>query len=165
MKLYPLTLKFSGEFSKLEAPFLSYYYRKSLSQLRRFLILGAILYAFFGILDALLMPEKKYTLWFIRFIIIGPVLFGTLAISFSNFFERYMQPIMASVLILAGGAIIAMIAIAPVPIQLLLLCRPDACFNMGLHFRSYIVSLGIVCRLATGYIIRNCGYLDNSNAP
>jgi extracellular factor (EF) 3-hydroxypalmitic acid methyl ester biosynthesis protein len=115
MKLHPLTLKFSGESSKLEAPFLSYYYRKSLPQIRRFLILGAILYAFFGILDAVLMPEKKYTLWFIRFIIIGPVLFGTLRISFSKSFERYMQPIMATVLILAGGGLIAMIAIAPVP--------------------------------------------------
>ena len=79
MKLHPLTLKFSGESSKLEAPFLRDYYRMSLSQVRIFLILGAILYASFGILDALLMPEQKYTIWFIRFIIICPVLLGTLA--------------------------------------------------------------------------------------
>lgn len=117
MKLHPLTLKFSGESSKLEAPFLSYYYRMSLPQLRRFLVLGALLYGFFGILDALLMPEQKYTLWFIRFVIVCPVLLGTLRASFSKSFERYIQPFLTGVLILAGGGIVCMIVIAPIPIN------------------------------------------------
>ena len=84
MKLNSLTLKFSGESSKLEAPFLSYYYRMSLPQLRIFLILGSLLYASFGILDAVLMPEQKYTIWFIRFIIVCPVILGMLLASFSK---------------------------------------------------------------------------------
>jgi diguanylate cyclase (GGDEF)-like protein/PAS domain S-box-containing protein len=117
MKLHPLTLKFSGESSNLEAPFLSYYYRMSLPQLRRFLFLGALFYALFGILDALLMPEQKNITWFIRFVIVCPVLLGTLRASFSNFFERYMQPFLTGVLILAGGGIIFMIIIAPIPIN------------------------------------------------
>jgi diguanylate cyclase (GGDEF)-like protein/PAS domain S-box-containing protein len=117
MKLHPLTLKFYGQYSYLETPFLSHYYRVSLPQLRRFLVLGALLYAFFGILDALLMPEKKYIMWFIRFIIVGPVLFGTLWASFSKYFERYMQPFMMGVLIMAGGGIVCMIAMAPTPIN------------------------------------------------
>jgi diguanylate cyclase (GGDEF)-like protein/PAS domain S-box-containing protein len=117
MKLHPLTLKFSGESSKLEEPFLSYYYRMSLPQIRRFLVLGALLYGFFGILDALLMPEQKYTLWFIRFVIVCPVLLGTLRASFSKSFERYIQPFLTGVLILAGGGIVCMIVIAPIPIN------------------------------------------------
>ena len=117
MKLHPLTLKFSGESSKLEEPFLSYYYRMSLPQLRIFLILGSLLYASFGILDAILMPEQKYTIWFIRFIIVCPVILGMLLTSFSKSFERYMQPFLAVVLILAGGCIIFMIVIAPIPIN------------------------------------------------
>jgi len=52
MKLHPLTLKFSGESSQLEERFLNDYYEASLSQVRITMILGAILYAAFGALDA-----------------------------------------------------------------------------------------------------------------
>ncbi len=117
MKLHPLTLKFSGESSHLEALFLSHYYKVSLPQLRRFLVLGALLYALFGILDALLMPAHKHAIWFIRFIIVGPVLFGTLWASFSKSFERFMQPFMTGVLVMAGGGIVWMTAIAPTPVN------------------------------------------------
>jgi len=117
MKLHLLTLKFSGKSSSLEALFLYNYYRVSLPQIRIFLILGALLYAAFGILDALLMPQQKYTVWFIRLVIVCPLLLGTLLISFSNFFERYMQPILAGILIIAGAGIICMIAIAPPPVS------------------------------------------------
>ena len=117
MKLNPLTLKFSGESSNLEEHFQRYYYRESLFQLRIVLILGALLYALFGILDALLMPEQKYIIWFIRFIVICSVLFGALLASFLKYFERYMQPFLTGVLILAGAGIICMTAIAPIPVS------------------------------------------------
>ena len=164
MKLNPLTLKFSGESSKLEAPFLSYYYRMSLPQLRIFLILGALLYASFGILDALLMPEQKYTIWFIRFVIVCPVLLGTLLASFSKSFERYMQPLLAVVLILAGGGIILHDCYCPDTDQLLLLCRPDACFHVGLHLHPRSVPLGFISRMGAGVVVRNRGHLDQSDA-
>lgn len=117
MKLHLLTLKFSGKFSHLESLFLNHYYRFSLPQIRIFLILGALLYATFGILDAILMPQQKNTIWFIRFVVVCPLLLVVLLISFSNFFERYMQPILASILIIAGGGIICMVAIAPPPVS------------------------------------------------
>jgi PAS domain S-box-containing protein len=63
------------------------------------------------------MPEQKSTIWFIRFVIVCPVLFGTLLASFSKSFERYMQPLLAGVFILAGGGIICMIVIAPPPVN------------------------------------------------
>lgn len=62
MKLHLLTLKFSGNSSKLEEPFLSDYYRVSLPHIRISMVLGALLYAAFGILDAVLMPEQKSTM-------------------------------------------------------------------------------------------------------
>ena len=117
MKLHPLTLKFSGESSKLEAPFLSNYYRVSLPQIRISMVLGALMYAAFGILDVILMPEQKSTMWFIRFVIVCPVIFGTFLASFSKYFERCMQPLLAGALILAGGGIICMIVIAPPPVN------------------------------------------------
>jgi len=116
MKLHPVTLKFIDESAALEKPFLSDYFQSALPQSRIFLIIGALLYGAFGILDALLMPEQKFAIWLIRFIIIGPCLVGVLLISFSDRFEKYMQPILAFAYILAGAGIIAMIAIAPAPV-------------------------------------------------
>ena len=112
-----LTLKFSGNLSKLEAPFQSDYYRVSLLPIRISLVLGMLFYAAFGILDAVLMPEQKYTIWFIRFVIVCPALVGTLLASFLKSFERYMQPLLASVFILAGGGIIYIIVLAPSPVN------------------------------------------------
>ena len=117
MKLHPLTLKYSGESSNLEEPFLHDYYKVSLLPVRIFLISGAILYAAFGILDALLMPEQKFIIWLIRFIVVGPGLVGVLIISFSRIFEKYMQPVLAFAYILAGGGIVCMIFIAPPPVS------------------------------------------------
>ena len=117
MKLHLLTLKFSGDLSKLEAPFLSDYYRVSLLHIRISLVLGALLYAAFGILDALLMPEQKNTIWFIRFVVVCPAICVTFLASFSKSFERYMQPLLAGVFILAGVGVIGIIAIAPPPVN------------------------------------------------
>lgn len=113
MKLHPITLKFSGKSSHLEEPFLNEYYYISLSNIRVFLILGAVLYAAFGILDAVLMPAQMFYIWFIRFIVIGPGLFGVLLISYSEAFKKHMQAVLAFAFMLAGGGIICMIAVAP----------------------------------------------------
>jgi diguanylate cyclase (GGDEF)-like protein/PAS domain S-box-containing protein len=113
MKLHPLTLKFTGESSKLEESFLKDYYKISLSQIRLFLILGAVLYAAFGILDALLMPEEETVMWIIRLIVIGPGLAGVLLVSYSELFEKHMQAVLAFSYTLAGTAIICMIIAAP----------------------------------------------------
>jgi diguanylate cyclase (GGDEF)-like protein/PAS domain S-box-containing protein len=115
IKLHPITLKFSGDSFYLEDLFLKDYYKISLSQIRLFLVLGAVLYAAFGVLDALLMPQQKFIIWFIRFIVIGPGLAGVLLISFSNVFEKYMQAVLAFAYTIAGAGIISMIVIAPPP--------------------------------------------------
>ena len=78
MTLNPLTLKFSGESWHLEEPFLEDYYKVSLTHVRVLLILGAVLYGAFGVLDALVMPKQMYSMWLIRFVVIGPGLVGVL---------------------------------------------------------------------------------------
>jgi len=62
MKINWLTLKFSGDSSNLEKPFQQEYRRTSLPHIRISLILAALFYSAFGILDALLMPELKHTI-------------------------------------------------------------------------------------------------------
>ena len=117
MKLHPITLRFSDEHAHLEALFQKDYYRISLSTMRLFVFLGAVLYASFGILDAYVMPEQKIIIWFFRFIIVGPVLLGVLLISFTRLFKKYMQPILAALYVLAGTGIVAMIVVAPPPVS------------------------------------------------
>lgn len=117
MKLNRVTLKFSGESSHLEEPFLKDYYEVSLTHVRILLVLGAVLYAAFGVLDAMVMPEQMFTIWMIRLVVIGPGLVGVLLLSFSGLFEKYMQPILAFAYILAGLGIISMIVVAPPPVS------------------------------------------------
>ncbi len=117
IKLHPITLRFTGEVSHLEEPFLRNYYKISLSQIRLFLIMGAVLYAAFGVLDALLMPQQKFVIWFVRFIVIGPGLAGVLLISYSYVFEKYMQAVLAFAFTIAGAGIISMLVIAPPPVS------------------------------------------------
>ncbi len=117
MELHPLTLKFAGESAYLEGPFLKDYYRSSIAHIRTMMVLGGILYAAFGVLDALLMPEQMFTIWIIRLFVIGPGLVGVLLISFSKLFEKYLQFVLAFAYILAGGGIISMIVLAPPPVS------------------------------------------------
>jgi putative nucleotidyltransferase with HDIG domain len=117
MNLHPLTLKFTGESAHLEDPFLKDYYQLSLFHIRMFMILGGVLYAAFGVLDALLMPRQMMMIWLIRLIVIGPALVLVLLVSFTNIFEKYIQPVLALAYILAGGGIVAMIVVAPPPVS------------------------------------------------
>jgi hypothetical protein len=86
MKLNRLTLQFSGESSLLEQPFLKKYYESSIPYIQTIMVLGCILYAAFGILDALLVPEQMFTFWIIRLIIISQGLACVFLISFSDTF-------------------------------------------------------------------------------
>ena len=68
---------------------------------------GAVFYAGFGILDALLMPDAKYVAWFIRFVIVSPSLLAVAGLTYSRVFRPCSQPLMAAVIVLAGGGILA----------------------------------------------------------
>ena len=69
--MHPMTLRFPGD---LEGTFLEDYFHKSLNPIRFSLVLGIVLFALFGILDILLIPEVKETVWFIRFTIVAMTL-------------------------------------------------------------------------------------------
>lgn len=117
MKLDFVTLRFTGDLSHLEPQFHGEYFRTALPFNRIALLVGLFFYSVFGILDAFLIPENKSTTWLIRFAIVDPVIIGTFLVSFSKFFERYANPLMAFATVTAGGGIIFMIIIAPPPVN------------------------------------------------
>ncbi|MBW2094584.1 MAG: response regulator [Deltaproteobacteria bacterium] len=114
MEIHPIFLSFPDE---LEKDFQSDYYRNSLKTVRFSLLAGIVLYSFFGILDARLVPELKTTLWAIRFGVVCPFLLGVIGFSYFPIFRHFFQFSVASAMIVAGSAIIYMIAILPPPVN------------------------------------------------
>ena len=93
---------------KLEKDFLEDYLNKSLTHTRVALLLAIFFYGIFGILDAWLVPEEKFSLWFIRFAVFIPYTLLIALFSYSKNFKKYLQPANASVVLLAGIGIIGM---------------------------------------------------------
>jgi PAS domain S-box-containing protein len=111
-KMNVLTLSFQED---LEEAFQKEYSQKSLRHIQVALILAIFFYGIFGILDAWIAPGDKYKLWFIRYAIFCPYVFSIFLFSFSKRFIKYMQGLVASMILIAGLGIIAMILIAPNP--------------------------------------------------
>ncbi len=111
-KMNVLTLSFR---ENLEGAFQEEYSQKSLRHVQVALILAIFFYGIFGILDAWIAPGEKYKLWFIRYAIFCPYVLSIFLFSFFKRFIKYMQCLVASMILIAGLGIIAMILIAPNP--------------------------------------------------
>jgi two-component system cell cycle sensor histidine kinase/response regulator CckA len=114
MEVNPITLSFSGN---LEEAFLEDYCKNSLSLVRFSLMIGIMMYGFFGILDAQLVPDMKEQLWTIRFAVVCPVLLAVILFSYSSHFKKYFQLVVSIAMVMAGLGIIAMISIIPPPVN------------------------------------------------
>ncbi|MFH2131695.1 MAG: PAS domain S-box protein [bacterium] len=112
VKVNLLTLSFPRE---LEAEFLSQYYLKSINHTRLATLVAIFFYSLFGFLDAWLVPLEKENLWFIRYALFLPFALTILLFSFTKYFEKWVQPANAAVILGAGLGIIGMILIAPPP--------------------------------------------------
>ena len=110
VQLNLLSLSFPEEFEKF---FKEDHFNKSLRHVRITLILSILFFGIFGILDAWIVPEAKYQLWFIRYVVYCPFALLVLFFSYSKSFKTYMQVCIASVVGLAGLCIIAMIVLVP----------------------------------------------------
>ena len=117
MKVNIFTLAFEGEDKHLEAGFLEYHFQNTINVFRIAFVIGAFLYAIFGILDAILMPEVKYQTWIVRYVVVIPALLLTVWFSYSIHFRKFWAISFIILLIIAGAGIIYMIAIAPYPVN------------------------------------------------
>jgi len=99
----------------LEAEFRRFYYRTFMGRIRLSLALGFCLYAVFGILDAYVAASVKHYMWFIRYAVICPVIVGSLVSTYTSWFTRCGQLLIAIPVGLGGLGIVVMILIAPPP--------------------------------------------------
>lgn len=117
MRLNWLTLRFTGAAASLENYFYEDYVAASLVNLRISLAAGILMYGGFGILDFLMMPEHTLIPWLIRYLVVCPSLAAMLIITCFPRLYRYIQPLMSFVVTLGGLGIVAMIAVAPEPVN------------------------------------------------
>ncbi len=115
--LHPLTLRFQGSLAHLENSFYEEYFQASLPIIRCSLVFAIFLFAVFGILDAYLLPDKKTTIWLIRYAVLCPLTVCVFLLSFTKVFKNTMQLVIASSVVVAGSGIIAMTVIAPPPVS------------------------------------------------
>jgi signal transduction histidine kinase len=95
-----------------EAAFRLDYASKSLFSVRFGLLLGAVLYALFAVLDIWMLPESWRSAHWIRFAVVVPVCLGALALTFVERVRGHLQALVSTFVIVGGLGIIAMIALA-----------------------------------------------------
>lgn len=112
--LNPVTLTFAS--SELEKKFLESYHQRSIIRFRWAVVLGVFLYSIFAILDSVSVGPLWPWIWFIRFAVVNPVLIVCFLLSFKkSFFVRRYQGLASLLILVAGGGILAMLALIPAP--------------------------------------------------
>jgi signal transduction histidine kinase len=112
-RLNKLSLRFVNR--NFERRFAQTHLREALSLVRLSLVLGALIYALFGILDAHIMKPVLTELMLIRFGVVIPVLLGVAAFTYSRHFTTAAAPILSAAFLVAGGGIVVMTIIGPSP--------------------------------------------------
>src|SRR5262249_35294446 len=130
-KMNRLTLRFTED---LEDEFCHEYNQKSLKQVRYPWLIAIFLYAIFGLLDQVLVPEAKAVIWIIRYAIILPVLVCVYLLSFWKHFIERMQLFLSGCVVIGGLGIIAMIAVAKPPGSYLYYAGLILCTMFGYTF-------------------------------
>lgn len=100
MAVHPFTLAFVAPRADLESAFLSDLQRRALPQQRFAAILTTFFYACFALLDAVVAPELKHHLWWVRFAVVCPVF---LLIYLLSYWRRFLPYFHFAVL---GGALV-----------------------------------------------------------
>jgi signal transduction histidine kinase/CheY-like chemotaxis protein len=75
--------------------------------------LGAIYYGVFGFLDAMVMPEMKQELYFIRFFVVIPAILLLIILSFTPKFKKWWQLAAVLATVISGVGIVIMTIITP----------------------------------------------------
>jgi PAS domain S-box-containing protein len=117
MRLHPITLAFREPHRRLEGPFSKFYFQKTLGQVRLALAISVLLFAIYGIIDALVVPDKKDLFWVMRWGIVCPIGLALWGFTYSRHAFRYLQPALCLGTLACGLVMIAMLVLAPLDKQ------------------------------------------------
>jgi class 3 adenylate cyclase len=109
--IHGLTLRFPPD---LERRFGTDYFRKSVGQVRIGQLVGAGVYGAFAIIDPWVIPDVAPQVWALRAVVIAcfALVFGA---TFAPDFQRWMQPAVIAIVLVAGLSMVVVIVIAPSP--------------------------------------------------
>jgi diguanylate cyclase (GGDEF)-like protein len=99
----------------LETFFFEDYFKKTGSLARWSLLLGIFLYAIFGIIDCLILPDIRREVWFIRYCLVCPLAVGIYFLTFTAYFRKFMQTLLVFTGLAGSAGLVAMIVITPSP--------------------------------------------------
>jgi two-component system cell cycle sensor histidine kinase PleC len=89
--------------------------RDSMFFIRLYLLAGTALYILFGMLDAQVSGKALPMVFFIRYVIVTPILLTDCILSFTRLFEKIGQYVLALQMAASGLGVVAMTAIMPAP--------------------------------------------------
>src|SRR5690349_1108262 len=115
VRMHPVTLRFDDK--DLEREFQDEYYDRTLVQVRLALVVGALLYGLYGIVDFWLAPLQRTTIWAIRYLVVAPAALVALGFSYNKHFRRYRESTLTLVILIAQLGIVGMTAITPQPMS------------------------------------------------
>jgi len=106
--IHSFTLSFDPP---VEGEFMDDFLEKSLGQIRLTIIIGALFYSGFGILDAVVTPAAMKTLWAIRFAGFLPISALLFLLTYARPFRRVWQGALSLWCLLGGLGIVGMIGV------------------------------------------------------
>jgi two-component system, cell cycle sensor histidine kinase PleC len=106
----PLTLGFEND--RTERQFRMADLSRGLPTIRVFVAAAMVLYGAFGILDCYVIPEVKVAAWFIRYVVVCPLLLSVVCLTYSPRFARVAQVALSVCVLASGAGILVMIALA-----------------------------------------------------
>ncbi|HEY8352066.1 MAG TPA: HAMP domain-containing sensor histidine kinase [Sphingomonadales bacterium] len=112
-EIRPWSLRFANE--DIERRFIAERLERSLTGIRLFLSVGAMLYCLFGFLDYLVLGEDTTTAWIIRYGALTPVLLIVFGLTYTPIFKRIAEFALGFAMFSAGFGIIAMTALVGPP--------------------------------------------------
>lgn len=111
MDINRVTLNFTHK--QREADYQNYFYQNSHVASRISFLLTSLLYSLFGYVDYISTSEHLETFWFIRYVIVLPILLIVFFSTYSKKLQKLWQPLMFISYIIAGLGISYMIVILP----------------------------------------------------
>jgi hypothetical protein len=109
--MHPLPLRFSDH--ALEREFLAQYAAAAMRSIRGGALLGTLIYGAFGIWDAVVVPEHRALYWILRCAVVCPTFLVGCILTFTQWFRRVYQPMLAYGVALASGGIMVMVVTGP----------------------------------------------------
>lgn len=158
MKINLITLSYDEKFEKR---FRESYFNSSIGLLRKSFILGMLYYAVFFILDMIVVPEFRTSLFKIRFIYVIPIILIIYFLSFTKSFKHWWQLAAGIATVVSGLGIIAMTRL---PSDLVRIYYHPG-IMLVLIYCYMLIRLRFVWASLAGWIIVSCYALINLTEP